>query len=272
MDFGSSFVLVQLVCKCKLHIQKPVNASQKVFSCSRFFWSHLIQRLMRHDQALRYVVVLTISTQNLIFKTRCFCNIHWIASMIVLFTHLATPFCYDMYIVEVWCEIPWALKKSWPQVNNLFFPLLILNTFNFFQVCTSTKFLNSQFFLKHSFLLHKKLTRIFLDKSLMKVMKYLAPLKDGTLASPQMAEWTSPSTYVAQGIPSTCQMVKPSQNFIFDLIALGSPSMSLCWTMSFMFLLLKWVYFWCQRSRLLNPTSRPSCVVFVVDQVLKFNL
>jgi len=42
--------------------------------------------------------------------------------------------------------------------------------------------------LKHSFLLHKKLTKVFLEKSLVKVMKYLAPLKDGTLASPQMYE------------------------------------------------------------------------------------
>ncbi len=158
---------------------------------------------MRHDQALRYVVVLTISTQNLVFKTCWFCSIHWIACMIVLFTHLATPFCYDIYIVEVWCEIPWALKKSWNSREQFFFPLLILNTFNFFPVCTSTKFLNSQFFLKHSFLLHKKLTKVFLEKSLVKVMKYLAALKDGTLASPQMSEWTSPSTYVVRGIPST---------------------------------------------------------------------
>lgn len=134
------------------------------------------------------------------------------------------------------------------------------------------KVLEFTIFFETFLLITQKTHKSIYGKIISESNEYLAPLKDGTLASPRMYEWTNPSTYVAQGIPSTCQMVKPSQNFISDLIALGSPSTSLCWTMNFMFLLLKWVYFWCQRSRLFNPTSRPSCVVFVVDQVLKFNL
>jgi hypothetical protein len=62
--------------------------------------------------------------------------------------------------------------------------LLVLNTFNFFPVSTLTKFLNAQNVVKHSFSLRKKLTKGFLEKSLMKVMKYLVPLKDGTLVGP----------------------------------------------------------------------------------------
>jgi hypothetical protein len=62
--------------------------------------------------------------------------------------------------------------------------LLVLNIVNFFPVCTLAKVLNSRNFVKHSFLLCKKLTKVFLEKPLMKVMKYLAPLKDGTLVGP----------------------------------------------------------------------------------------
>jgi hypothetical protein len=62
--------------------------------------------------------------------------------------------------------------------------LLVLNTFSFFLVCALTKVLNSRNFAKHSFLLRKKLTKVFLEKSLVKVLKYLAPLKDGTLVGP----------------------------------------------------------------------------------------
>ncbi len=62
--------------------------------------------------------------------------------------------------------------------------LLVLNTFNFFPVSALAKFLNAQNFVKHSFSLRKKLTKGFLEKSLMKVMKYLVPLKDGTLVGP----------------------------------------------------------------------------------------
>jgi hypothetical protein len=69
-------------------------------------------------------------------------------------------------------------------MNIIFFHVLVLNTFSFFLVCVLTKVFNSQNFVKHSFLLRKKLTKVFLEKSSVKVMKYLAPLKDGTLVGP----------------------------------------------------------------------------------------
>src|SRR5450759_5288591 len=73
-------------------------------------------------------------------------------------------------------------------------------------MCESTSFsanaLNSLNFSNHSLLVFSRYTHIFLEKSSMKVKKYLAPPKDMFFMGPHTSECTISNTLVVRVAPS----------------------------------------------------------------------
>lgn len=134
-----------------------------------------------------YTTLATIIVQNKFLRYWAWIMLIAI-SIMVRFACSAIPFCWSLYKVDVCFSILWSFKKCWSPLK-MYSPLLsnwISSILCFDYV--SIRVLNSLNFLNTSFLDFNIYTHIFLIKSSMKVIKYLAPLMDMVLIEPHTFE------------------------------------------------------------------------------------
>ena len=98
--------------------------------------------------------------------------------------------------------MPWMCKNSSNLLEVYSLPLLDLNTLILCSDCLSTKAFHSTNFSNTSLLDFSTYTHTFLEKSSMKVRKYLPPPIDVVLIGPHTSKCTSSNTLVARVPPS----------------------------------------------------------------------
>ena len=111
--------------------------------------------------------------------------------MIVWFLRSATPFCWGVKAVVSCLLIPCALQNFLNVIELYSPPLSVLRHLMNNPICYSTNALNALNWWNTSDSSSTKYIHVFLEKSSIKLIKYLIWLFDGGLIRPQRSEWIS---------------------------------------------------------------------------------